>query len=108
MKKPDLRAELRIPITHRGSLAVPGAWAPCLIENVSSIGFLIMCNGKFSVREVLELKCALYPERFLQCKVEIRHITDMCVGAKIVEINNDGLTLYRQFLDEHYILSRFG
>ena len=108
MKKPDLRAELRIPITHRGALAVPDAWVPCLIENVSSVGFLIMCSKKFTVGEVLELKCALYPERFLQCKVEVRHITDMCVGTKIVEINNDGIALYRQFLDEHYILRRFG
>jgi len=108
MKKPELRAELRVPITHRGALAVPGAWIPCLIQNFSSIGLLIMCNKELSVGEVLGLKCELYPERFLQCKVEVRHITDMCLGTKIVEINNDGLTLCRQFLDEHYILSKFG
>ena len=108
MNKPDLRAELRVPITHRGALAVPGAWIPCLIQNFSSIGFLIMCNKKFSVGEVLELRCELYPARFLQCKIEVRHITYMCIGTKIVEINDDGLTLCRQFLDEHYSLSRFG
>jgi hypothetical protein len=32
----------------------------------------------------------------------------MCIGTKILEINDDGLTLCRQFLDEHYSLSRFG
>jgi len=108
MKKPDLRAELRAPITHRGTLVVPGAWIPCLIQNFSSKGFLIMCNKEPSVGEVLGLKCELYPERFLQCKVEVRHITDMCLGTKIIEINDDGLTLCRQFLDEYYSLSRFG
>ena len=82
MKKPDPRAELRIPITHRGAVAVLGAWVSCLIENVSSTGFLIVCNKKFSVGEVLELRCAIYSETFLQCKVEIRHITDMCMGTK--------------------------
>jgi hypothetical protein len=108
MKKPDLRAELRVPITHRGALAVQGAWVPCLIQNFSSKGFLIMCNKKFSVGQVLELKCELYPGRFLQCKVEVRNITEMCIGTMIVEINDDGLTLCRQFLDEHFSLSRFG
>lgn len=89
-------------------LGVPSASYPCLIQEFSSKGFLIMSNVKAQLGDKLELKCELYPERFLQCKVEVRHITDMCVGTKIVEINDDGFTLYRQFLDEHYILRRFG
>ena len=108
MKKSEMRAELRVPISHRGALAVPGAWVPCLIQNISSIGILIMCTQKFSVGEVLELKCELYPGKFLQCKVEVRHITDMCIGTKIVEISSEQLALCRRFVDEHYSLSRFG
>ena len=108
MTKSELRAELRVPITHRGSLGLPSAWFPCLIQDFSSKGFQIMSTTNFFVGDVLELKCELYPGRFLQCKVEVRHVTDMCLGTKIVEIGDDGLRLCRQFIEEHVSLKRFG
>jgi len=107
MKKPDLRAELRVAITHRGLLSVPGSWIPCLIQDLSSKGFLILCNKQFPIGEILELKCELYPDKVLQCKIEVRHLTDMCLGTKIIEIDAGGLRLCRQYLDEHYSLNKF-
>lgn len=107
MKKLELRAEVRVPITHRGTLISPSMPIPCLIQEFSTKGFLIMCTSKFQVGDILELKCELYPERFLQCKIEVRHINDDCLGTKIVEASDAALMLCRQFIEEHFSLNRF-
>jgi len=103
----ELRAEVRVPITHRGWLGAPTASHPCLIQEFSSKGLLIMASVKARPGDTLELKCELYPERFLQCKVEVRHIHDDCLGTKIVEVSDAGLALCRQFIDEQVSLKRF-
>jgi hypothetical protein len=103
----ELREEVRVPITHKGLLGAPTASKPCLIQDFSSKGFLIMSTVKTQLGDKLELKCELYPERFLLCKVEVRHIKDDCLGTKIVEVSDAGLMLCRQFIDEHVSLKRF-
>lgn len=108
MTKLELRAEMRVPITHRATLHPSIEPYPCLIQEFSTKGFLIMCAVKVKVGEILELRCELFPERFLQCYVEVRHINDDCVGTKIVHISDDGLKLCRQFIDQHFSLNRFG
>jgi len=107
MTKSELRAVLRVPITQRGNLGVTSAWFPCLIRDFSSKGFLIKSATKFHVGDILELKSELYPERFLHCKIEVRHITDECLGTKIVEVTEEGSELCSQFIDEHISLKRF-
>jgi len=107
MKNYERRAEERVPITHRGMLGLPNAWSPCLIEEFSSKGFLIMSALKSQIGDILELKSELYPERFLQCKVCVRHIDGDCLGADIVEVSDAGMVLCRQFVDEHVSLKRF-
>jgi hypothetical protein len=108
MKADELRAEVRVPITHRGMLGAPNAWHPCMIQDFSSKGFLIICTLQLHVGDILELKCELYPKRVLQCKIEVRHIKDDCVGTRIVEVSDAGLKLCQQFIDEHVSLKRFG
>ena len=102
MKKSELRTEPRVAHARRGTLDVEGALIPCLIQDFNTKGFLIMCTRPFSVGDILELKTELYPEKVLQCKIEIRHITDNCLGTLIVEISDSALKLCRQFLDEQY------
>jgi hypothetical protein len=96
------RSELRISMSRRATLHYNGNTVPCLIEDFSSAGFFIVCTKKLVVGQVLELKCELYPDRHLQCKIEIRHINDTCLGTKIVEISEAGKSLCAQFLEEHY------
>ena len=104
----ERRAESRVPITHRGTLGAHSARFPCLIQDMSSKGFLIMCNEKVQVGDILELRSELAPQRFLQCNLEVRHISDDCLGTRIVEMSEAGSMLCRQFIDEHVSLSRFG
>jgi hypothetical protein len=107
MKKLELRAEVRVPVTHRGTLIAPGTPFPCLIQDFSTKGFLIMCAIQVQVGDILELKCELYPGRVLQCQIEVRHINDDCLGTRIVEVSEAGLMLCRQFIDDHFSLQRF-
>ena len=107
MRNNERRAEERIPLTQRASLGIPNSWHPCLIEDFSSSGFLVMCAMQCRVGDILDLESELYPERFLQCKVCVRHINGDCLGINIVEMSNAGLALCNQFIGEHVSLTRF-
>ena len=105
-QKADLRGEPRVPLTRRAWLSSARGWLPCLIENMSTQGFLIMSNDALAVGAVMELKCELYPERILQCSIEVTHVTDSCMGTKIVQISGYAANLCREFITEHYSLSK--
>ena len=59
-----------------------------------------------AVGAVMELKCELYPERILQCSIEVTHVTDSCMGTKIVQISGYAANLCREFITEHYSLGK--
>lgn len=72
-----------------------------MIEDISSRGFLIITTIKLEVGYILELKCELFPGEVLQCVIEVRHVSDDCVGTRIVAITDDGINLCRRFIDRH-------
>jgi hypothetical protein len=102
MKAEDMRSEPRIPVRHRGTLKSGDESFPCLIENMSQNGVLIMSSREFPVGEVLEFRCELFPGKVLECKVEVRHVSDQTLGLKIVEIDEKGVNLCQLFLEEQY------
>jgi PilZ domain len=110
MRTRELRGEARTPVSQKAVLSsgVP-PWLPCRVMNMSDNGLSIICTKQFPVGQVLEFKCELYPERHLECKIEIRHVSAECMGAKIVEINKQAMKLYQLFLEEEYSakLNRF-
>ena len=105
MKNHDLRAERRVPVLHKAFLGSESTWFPCMIQDMSNQGFLILCNAEVKVGDILELKCELSPQRILQCKVEVRHYNDGYLGAKIVEVSEFGSMLCRVFIDEQVSLN---
>jgi hypothetical protein len=102
MKKRELRGEGRISISEKGSLKTEDAWFPCTILNMSNNGLLMMSSRTFPVGQVLEFRCELYPGKTLNCKIEIRHISEAGIGAKIVEIDRHGIRLCELYLEEQY------
>jgi hypothetical protein len=110
MSTKDLRAEVRIPVRHRGKLKSGKDWFPCLIENMGETGIMIMSNRVFPVGQVLEFRCELFPGKFLNCKLEIMHVNDTSVGTKIIEIDKWGSRLCQLYVQEHYAdkLNTFG
>ena len=70
---------------------------------MSTQGFLIMSNSALPLGAVMELKCELYAERILRCCLEVTHVTDSCMGTKIVKISGYSLNLCREFIGDHYL-----
>ena len=100
MDRPELRAEPRISVSCRGTLTLGDKSAPCDIQNMCTRGFLIKFNKDLPVGQVLLLKCELDPERIVECKVQVRHVNRQCLGARVIEISDDGMILCRRFLEE--------
>jgi hypothetical protein len=100
MTKQELRTELRIAVSCRGTLSLGETSAPCLIQNMCSRGFLIKSSKELPVGDVLKLTCELYPERTVECTVQVRHVNRDFLGARVIEISEDGQLLCRRFLEE--------
>jgi hypothetical protein len=96
------RAACVAELSRRATLLVGGASIPCLLQNFSGKGFFIISNQQFAVGQFLDLKCALYPDKYLRCRVEVKHLAETCVGTKIVSIGEDGRVLLQRFLQEYY------
>ena len=77
-------------------------WFPCLVQDMSKKGFFLVSNREHTVGQSLYLRCALYPEKNLECRVEVRHVNEMGVGAQIVEIDQKGIDLCQVYLQEQY------
>jgi hypothetical protein len=71
---------------------------------MSDSGFLILCSKELSVGQVLEFRCVLFPEKTLNCKIEIRHISPAGMGTKIKDIDRRGTSLVELYLQEQYSL----
>lgn len=102
MKKAELRKEPRIPRARKGTLVLAGLSVPCVVQDLSMKGFLIMCTKPFPVGAELELKSELYPDRFMTCKIRVRHVSDMCLGTEIIEISERSKRLCQEYIEEHY------
>jgi PilZ domain-containing protein len=98
----ELRAEARIPVSRRGTLSSGETWFPCMILDVSNSGFLMLCTRELEVGQLLDFRCELYPEKFLDCKIEIRHFSDAGVGTMITDIDEHALKLWNIYLEEQY------
>jgi len=102
MRPKELRAEARILVRQRGTLNAGEEWFPCLIHDMSGIGFLIICTRELAVGQVLDFRCELFPAKRVECKIEVRHVGDAGVGTKIIEIDPRGADLCQLFLQEQY------
>ena len=100
MKNADLRAEPRVSVICQGTMSVGDTSAPCVIQNMCSRGFLIRANKALPVGELVRLTCELYPQRRVECLVQVRHVNRECLGAKVIEITEDGKLLCQQFIEE--------
>jgi hypothetical protein len=102
MQTQELRSEPRIPISQRGTLKSGEVWYPCLVQDMSKKGFFIVSSRNHSVGQALDFRCAFFPEKHLECKVEVRHVNDDGVGTKIVQIDQKGIDLCQLFLQEQF------
>jgi hypothetical protein len=106
MSRAELRAEPRVPVSCRGTLTLGDQSAPCYIQNMCSRGFLIQASEELPVGRLVQLRCELDSERTVECKVQVRHVNRQCLGARVVEISDEGMVVCRKFLEEQTIAYR--
>lgn len=102
MQGRELRAEARIPVTRRGNLNTGEAWFPCMVLDMSNNGFLMVCNKQLAVGQIIEFRCELFPQKILDCKLQIRHFAEDGLGTRIVEIDQKGHDLCELYLQEQF------
>src|SRR5215212_4309910 len=100
MTKDELRAEPRVAVTCHGTLSMGDKSAPCVIQNMCSRGFLIRAGAELPIGQLVRLTCELYPQRRVDCMVQIRHVNRECLGARVIEITDDGKLLCQRFIRE--------
>jgi|SRR5688572_3680342 hypothetical protein len=100
MQQSDNRAEPRVFVNFPGTLIQGDMSAPCLIQNMCSRGFLIKYAKELPVGQGLRLKCELSAAESVECKVEVRHVNAECLGARVIEISDEGKFLCRQFIED--------
>lgn len=98
----ELRAELRAAVARKGALSVGEESFPCVVQDMSDSGLLIMCTRPLIVGQTLKFKCELFPDQVLECMIEVVHIGEAGVGAKIIEIDETGAKLVQLLLQEHF------
>ena len=69
---------------------------------MSDSGMLIMCTRPLIIGQTLHFKCNLFPEKTLECMIEVVHTSEDGVGTKIIEIDEQGAKLIQLFLQEHF------
>lgn len=100
MHRPELRAEPRVPVSFPGTLILGDTSTPCVIQNMCSRGFLIKHSKELPVGQTLRLRCELYPAQFVECTVQVRHVNAESLGAKVIEMSDDGKVLCQRYLEE--------
>ena len=106
MAQPELRSEPRVAVSYGGTLTRDGVSTPCVVQNMCSRGFLIRHSALLPVGQALRLKCDLYPERSVECTVQVRHINAELLGARVIEMSDGDRLVCRRFLEEQLARER--
>lgn len=104
MKSAVHEREPRIPESFRCLLEYDDFSSACLVENLSSGGFLLECLDEFMVGQRMQLACKLRTDQMMRCRVEVRHVAGARVGTAIVEIDDLSARLCRERIEEYYAL----
>src|SRR5436853_2144180 len=101
MNSPEQRSEPRVPVSFSGTLRIGDETAvACHIQNMCSRGFLIRAASDLPVGRIVQLTCQLYPDRAVECIVQVRHVNRECLGARVTEMSDAHRLVCRTFLAE--------
>ena len=104
MKGRELRAEARLAVKEKASLSTGDGWFPCVVQDMSDSGFLILCGKELALGQLLDFRCELFPGRTLNCRIEVRHLSPAGIGTKVAAIDDRGRSLLKLYLEEQYSL----
>jgi hypothetical protein len=100
-KRPAERPR-RFQISRKGELVYETHRFKCLIQDISQKGMFIICNYDLEIGLELTVKFELEPGLPFEAKVKVRHFTDGCFGAEIIEADPRSNNNWKQFIEDHY------
>jgi PilZ domain len=89
---------MRMPVSQQGEVGDGQGRYPCLIQDMSRRGLLIVCSKRFAVGQVLELVSPLTPEIKLECTVEVRNVDEDSHGVRILEVSPQTAAAYQRYV----------
>lgn len=65
-------------------------------------GLFVICNYDLEIGLELFIKFDLEPGTPFEAKIKVRHFSDGCFGAEIIEVDPQSAGNWRDFLESHY------
>ncbi len=100
MNAQELRAEVRVPVMHRGNLSAGNDWFQCMVMDMSNSGLLLVSNRLLEIGQTFDFRCELAPGKTFNCRSEVMHSDDDSAGAMITEIGEPATKLLRAYLEK--------
>lgn len=105
MQRPsERRAEQRVDVNLTGTLTFGETSSVCSIRNICSKGFLIEANKGLPRGQVVQLVVSLYPDKLVNCTVQIVHVNAQRLGAMVLDMADGDQVVCQQFMAEQRAL----
>lgn len=102
MNKAKAERPRRFQIRRKGELIYEEHRFVCLIHDISEKGIFIICNYYLEIGQELAVKFELEPGLPFEAKIRVRHFSDGCFGAQIIEADPRSDSNLKQFLEDNY------
>jgi len=106
--KRELPRYRRFPYSRRGELSYEGTYFPCLIQDISAKGLLIVCARDIVVGQELMVSFELIPGHVYRSTIRVQHIGDGCFGAKIIAAGEHDEQVFGQYVEKRFKESKNG
>jgi len=106
----NLRRTQRLLVTPKGEISDGTTTVKALIQDISDEGLLLVCSKIYAPDQILGLKFQVSTGTIVDCKVEVRHSSDMGTGVKIISMSEQHRRSYERYLQEYFSnqLSKLG
>jgi hypothetical protein len=102
MSKRPAERPRRFQISRKGELTYETHCFKCLIQDISQKGMFIICNYDLEIGLELAVKFELEPGLPFEAKIKVKHFTDGCFGAEIIEADPVSSSNWKQFIENNY------
>jgi len=102
MNKAKVGLPRRFQIRRKGELSYEDHRFICLIHDISEKGIFIICNYDLEIGLELAVRFELEPGLPFEAKIKVRHFSDGCCGAQIIEVDPRSDSNWKQFLKDNY------
>ena len=102
MAQQELRSESRVSVSKKGTLSNGTDQFPCILQDMSDSGCMLMCTRPIEVGQILDFECEVYPSKTIRCKLEVMHSFNGDIGSRILEMDEESVKLVQLFLQENF------